>query len=115
MTPDELSRQGVQLLAKHFELPESIGDGPVSVEMPDEASSRDYLVQLLTPTIKHMLDQSFDRLLNVLYRIDLPERKVVEILEETPPDEVASRLSQAIVDRQLEKISLRERFREPGD
>lgn len=115
MTPDELGRQGWQLLAKHFELPENTGDEQVSVVMKDGTNPREYLVQLLTPSIKQMLDQSFDRLLNVLYRIDLPEKKVVEILEESPPDEVANRLSQAIVDRQLEKISLRERYREPGD
>lgn len=115
MTPDELSRQGWQLLAKHFELPEKTGGDQSAVATTDGASPRDYLVQLLTPTVKQMLDQSFDRLLNVLYRIDLPEKKVVEILEQSPPDEVANCLSRAIVDRQLEKISLRERFREPGD
>ncbi len=109
MNAERLTGQGLQLLERHFDLP-----GP-AMDLAEQTNPRLYLVQLLTPVVRRMLDQSFDQLLNVLYRIDLPEKRVMEILEQTPPDEVANCLSQAIVDRQLEKISLRERFREAGD
>lgn len=108
MKPDELKAQGLQLLQRHFDVPDELA----TTESPDP---KQFLTELPKPVIRRMLDQSFDQLLNVLYRIDLPERTVVEILEQAPPGEIADRLSEAIADRQLEKISLRERFRAFGD
>ncbi|WP_339791307.1 hypothetical protein [uncultured Imperialibacter sp.] len=111
MAERDLANRTLELLNKHFEVPEGIEDTAAD----DEDKARSLLVEVLTPVIRRMLDQSFEQLLNVLYRIDLPEPKVISLLEESAPEHVAANLTAAIVDRQLEKIKLREKYRQSPD
>ncbi len=51
-----------------------------------------------------MLITDFDSLRALLYRIDLPEEKVAELFAETGREEVAHKLSEMIIERQLHKV-----------
>jgi hypothetical protein len=106
MADSNITSQALELLGRHFELPALDNEGS-----NEEEKARLLLIDLLTPVIRRMLDQSFEQLLNILYRIDLPEPKVVALLEQSAPEQVAANLTAAIVDRQLEKVRLREKYR----
>ena len=70
----------------------------------------DHLHAKLTEIVKHLLDREFNQLLMILYRIDVSEEKVKNILELSPPDSLASDLAQAILDRQRQKVELRMKY-----
>ena len=110
--PDELVvGQAIQLLSKHFELPDGVTLELISQKQSSKKEARSQLISELTPVVRKMLDQSFEQLIHILYRIDLSESKVVELIEKSAPDRLAELLTEAIVDRQLEKIELREKYR----
>lgn len=107
MASAEVSGQVLQLLGQHFELPAK----ETAFSNSQREDHRELFVQALTPVVRRMLDVSFGELLQVLYRIDLSERQVADILEKSPPEQVAQHLSKAIVDRQFGKVEMRERYR----
>ncbi len=109
MAEADLTHQALQLLNKHFEV--EISEASVDGSNASQEEVRQRLIDLLKPEIRHMLDHSFEQLLHILYRIDLSEPKVIELLEKSAPGEVAANLTAAIVDRQMEKIKLREQYR----
>lgn len=110
--PDEpIAARALQLLSRHFELPERVADELASPKSNSQQEARSQLVSALTPVVGNMLDQSFEQLIHTLYRIDLPEPIVVELLEKSPPARLATLLAEAIVDRQLEKVKWREKYR----
>jgi hypothetical protein len=111
MPEEPIATQALQLLSKHFELPEGVSIELTSQEQGSREEARSQLIKVLTPVVSRMLDQSFEQLIHILYRIDLSESKVVELLEKSTPDKLATLLTEAIVDRQLEKAKWREKYR----
>ena len=67
-------------------------------------------VELLTKAVKQLLDQNLERFLQICYRVDLAENTLKKILAESPPEQLASDLAQALWDRQKQKIVLRRRY-----
>ena len=63
----------------------------------------------LMPLINDLINHDFDALIQILYRIDVNEAKLKSVLRENPGQDAASLLADAIIDRQLEKIRLREK------
>ena len=71
----------------------------------------DWLEKMLEIRIKEMLDSDFIGLMNAFYRIDIPEKKVQELLELSKPEEVAIRLAKAVIEREKQKVITREQYR----
>jgi hypothetical protein len=97
-------RQSIQLIRKDLsndEFPDA------DLSHPDPLN---LLRQQLTRWVSFMLDHEFGNLLNALYRIDLPEEKVKNVLALSPPEQLASDLATMILDRQIQKAVLRERY-----
>lgn len=67
-------------------------------------------VGLLTQAVRQLLDQNLKRFLQICYRVDLSENTLKKILAESPPEQLASDLAQALWDRQKQKIVLRRRY-----
>ena len=66
----------------------------------------------LTEKLKILLDEKFDVLVNILYRIDINERRLSELFSGKNRDSIPASLAQMIIDRQLEKIRLRKLYKE---
>lgn len=99
----ELARTSVQLITKDFQLEDSF-----QIEEKDPMGE---LKNELEKIVKHLMDHNFNQLLNALYRIDVSEEKVNAILETSPPDDVASSLAEAILERELIKAEYRLKYR----
>ena len=67
-------------------------------------------VAVITQALRQLLDKNLERLLQICYRIDLSENTLKKILSESPPEQLASDLAQALWDRQKQKIVLRRRY-----
>lgn len=71
-------------------------------------SDIDKLKNWLTGEIRVLIDHDFQKLLNVLYRIDINEEKLKIAFSHTDP---ASELATLMIDRELQKVETREKYR----
>ena len=81
----------------------------LGIELKKEVSS-DQLADILAEHINDLIDRNFNKLVNLLYRIDVNESKLRQMLHENAHD--AGRIiGGLIIERQLQKIAFRESFR----
>ncbi|QDH79144.1 hypothetical protein FKX85_08900 [Echinicola soli] len=91
--------ESIALLQKDFDL-----------TVPDEELSREQLIKLLVPIVGDLLNRDLERLLQICYRIDLGEERLKRLLHEANPETMATELSEALVDRQLQKVEIRRKY-----
>ena len=66
----------------------------------------------LTERMKDMLDNNYNLLINTLYRIDISEKKLGELFSSKNKESIPGKLADLIIERQIEKIDYRRRYRE---
>ncbi|WP_258103708.1 hypothetical protein [Marinoscillum sp. MHG1-6] len=101
MNEERLLVSSVQLIQGHFEL-----------NVSETAQIKDFkkLFDLVHAEVKQLLNRDFSGLLNILYRIDVPEIKVKEILTHSDPELISYDLTEAIITRFREKAITRIRY-----
>lgn len=70
----------------------------------------DKLHMWLTGEIRILLDLDFNRLMNILYRIDVSEEKVKKAFAEDDP---AFSIAGLIIERELKKVETRSKYSDP--
>ena len=90
-----------ELILRHF-VPDLIPNGEERLEE---------VRQLLIERINFLLDHDFEKLLWILYRIDVSEEKAKMALSESSGRTPAQALAELIIDRQIEKVKARARLR----
>jgi hypothetical protein len=65
--------------------------------------------------VARLLDHNPAMLMSILYRIDVSEAQVQNVLKLAGHDEISDRLAELIIDRQLQKLRLRRRYSEDSD
>lgn len=80
------------------------------IEFPD-IISREEVFTRLTQYINDLINHDFSQLVSLLYRIDVPEKKLRQVLDATNGKDAASVIATMIIERQLEKIRSREKFK----
>lgn len=107
MVPEKPLDEVTELIRSEFDLvPVARG-----LDAPDLAYMT--LKRVLAARIVEMLRSEFERLLAVLYRVDVGEDKARAALKERDSQVAAERLAELIIARQLEKAETRRR-RRPG-
>ena len=71
------------------------------------AANSEELLNQLSAIITHLMVNDINRLLLILYRVDISEEKVLKIIQENPMPEAAEILAEALISRQLQKIQSR--------
>ena len=61
--------------------------------------------------INEMITGDFQQLVNILYRVDVNERKLKYLLHENVGEDAAGIIAGLIIDRQMEKIISRQQFK----
>lgn len=69
------------------------------------------LEELLAAHINHLVERDFNKLLNILYRIDVSEEKIKKALLDNS-DPAGQVMAELIIERQFEKITARKKFKE---
>ena len=64
----------------------------------------------LSVAINEMILSDFDKLVMLLYRLDINETKLRKILNENPSQDAGNMIADLIIERQLEKIKSRQQF-----
>ena len=65
---------------------------------------------LLIARIEELAEKNMDKLMWLLYRVDVSERKLHATLKETPPEKFAPVIADMIIERQMQKIKSRNEF-----
>ena len=73
------------------------------------------LRQQLQAVISRMINADFQKLVSILYRVDVNERKLKYLLQENVGEEAAVIIADLIIERQIEKIASRRQFSKPDD
>ena len=60
--------------------------------------------------INDLLLHDFEKLVQLLYRIDVPEKQIRKVLEENKEKDAGDLLAELLIKRQEEKIALRHTF-----
>ena len=71
----------------------------------------DDLKKVLTGRILDLLDRNVERLLSMLYRVDLSQKKLDEIFMNESKDGIAEKIADAVIERQLKKLETRKLYR----
>ena len=79
-----------------------------------ELSGMEEFKKWLKIQINYLLDKDFQRLLLSLYRIDVSEEKVKSILAESEPGDLAEKITDLIIERQLKKLEIRKKYSGPN-
>ncbi len=70
------------------------------------------LKRYLSSRIKFLLEEKFDLLVNLLYRIDIDDKKLEEVFSKEKKDNIPNSLTELVIERELQKIHYRKKFRE---
>lgn len=80
---------------------------------------REALRRQLSEGVRQLLTRDFEKLLYVLYRVDVSEKKLKQLLQLYPDADAAVLITDLLIERQLEKIRSRQAFPRnddiPGD
>ncbi len=87
----------------------SLGEDESLPEITD-SDGDELLEKNLTRLIQYLLDKDFNRLINAMYRIDIPENEFKLILETSDPDVLAKTLARRIISRAYQKLEIRKKY-----
>lgn len=72
--------------------------------------SYEQIIDTLAGCIRPLLDKDFTQLINILYRVDVPEKKVADRIHLHPDKDAALLIADLILERTLQKIQSRQQF-----
>lgn len=85
------------------------------IEEDDDRASREALLQALQIRVRALLERDMNRLMQTLYRLDVPEHETAAAFRQGSIDEIATALSEAILEREIQKMVSRQRHRSSQD
>jgi len=65
---------------------------------------------LLIRRIEELAEKDMEKLLWVLYRVDVSEKKLHEVMQQTPPELFSSTIADLIIERQKQKVESRKKY-----
>ncbi len=77
-----------------------------------KASNLEQLKEWLTSEIIKLMMNDMEKLLNILYRIDVNEKKVKEVFAQHNPKLIAPSLAELIIEREMGKAETRIKYRD---
>jgi len=78
--------------------------------LPEQISA-DELRRRLSVHINYLIEHDFQKLVSVLYRVDVNEKKLKQLLKENPGEDAGLIIADLIIERQLQKIKSRKEYR----
>lgn len=86
----------------------------MDMSVPDGLSLNE-LRDTLAIHINSLISNNFERLVSLLYRVDVSEPKLKQLLKDNPGTDAAVIIAGLIIERQLQKIESRRKFSSGGD
>lgn len=80
----------------------------LEITLPDNIRPEE-LKQKLAIHINHLINHDFEKLVSLLYRIDVNENKIRQLLKQKEGENAAGLIADLIIERQLQKIESRKK------
>jgi hypothetical protein len=104
MNISETEKQVVQLLSGDFSLDNdhflSVQDG--NQELKDK----------LKIVIDHLLQTDFEKLLSIMYRLDINESRFKNVISGMYGNDVSGTLAEIVIERELQKVETRKKYKD---
>jgi len=81
---------------------------------PADAYSLEDLTEKLEYHVSGLIRHDFQKLVMLLYRIDVSETKLRQLLKENPEENSAKMIAHLIIERQEQKIKSRQQYKSKG-
>ena len=78
----------------------------LALALPEQLNMHE-LEEQLTQHINHLINTDFEKLVYYLYRIDVNETKMKQLLQQQQGENAAQLIARLIIDRQLQKVKSR--------
>jgi hypothetical protein len=82
----------------------------LQIDLPENISF-ELLKEKLSQHINYLIQSDFQKLVAVLYRVDVNEKKLKNLLKAHPGSDAGKIIADLIIERQLQKIKSRQEFR----
>jgi len=92
----------------------SIINSEMDLALPPDTAFNEMRLKLQS-AIDSMISNDFQKLVGILYRVDVNERKLKYLLQENVGEDAAVIIADLIIERQLEKIKTRQRYKQQND
>ncbi len=80
----------------------------LNIDLPDDITF-EVLKQTLSAHINQLIQSDFEKLVSLLYRIDISEPKLKHLLKENKGEDAGNTIAELIIERQLQKIESRKK------
>lgn len=108
---DELKKEDISSVQKFVTKDFTLSDYS-SLIPNNDFEQLDEFRKYLTDKMKNLLDNNYNLLINTLYRIDISEIKLAKLFASDNKELIPEKLADLIIERQIEKIHFRRRYRE---
>ncbi len=78
----------------------------------NEEDSVEKMRSVLTVYINDLIEKDFQKLVNLLYRLDVNENKLKQMLKVKDSENAGEIIADLIIERQMQKIEMRKRFKQ---
>jgi hypothetical protein len=82
----------------------------LQIDLPENISF-EILQEQLSKHINQLIQSDFQKLVSVLYRIDVSETKLKSLLKENPDNDAGKIITELIIERQVQKLKSRQEHR----
>ena len=89
----------------------------LSLELYDQLNERELQLRV-QEKVNELIEHDFGKLVNILYRVDVSEQKLKQLLQSNAGQDAAAIIAALIIERQMEKIKSRRdtrHFNNPDD
>ena len=76
-----------------------------------EGLSIDELKKIIAGYINPLISQNFNKLISILYRMDINEAKLMQLLHDNPAEDAGMIIADLIIERQLQKIKSQKEYK----
>ena len=80
-------------------------------ELVAEAKNEADILALIERLVQELIDSDFEKLLLLLYRIDVNEKKVKEAIDLAGPEKASLSIAKLILEREKQKAASREKYK----
>jgi hypothetical protein len=77
--------------------------------------SMEELQAQLAGFVNGLIQKDFQRLVSILYRVDVSETRLKQLLRQQPGEDAGRIIANLLIERQLEKIKTRQQYRRSGE
>ena len=86
----------------------------MAIELPEQISFNE-IRELLGQNVNDLIVNDFQKLVSLLYRIDINEARLKGLLKEENHEDAGRVIADLIIERQLQKIKTRQQFKQKDE